>query len=164
MAANNDYPIYDGIAPSWADVIVRIQKTGLPLIEMKDIQSINTGSTVELGESRAGGRVMKRTTGSLSNEASMTLYREGFQKMLRGLKAAAPTRGNQRLISLVHFNVQIQHTPPGSDDIFEVRIKGCRYTARNLNGSEGTDADVVEVTLNPIEIADVIDGEEVVLL
>ena len=164
MPANNDYPVYNGIAPSWADVIVRVSPDGAPLIDVKDITAINTGSKVEVGEARAGGRVMKRTTGSKSDTATMTLLREGYQKLVRGLKDLAPQRGNQRLISLVHFGIQIQHTPPGSDEVFEVRLKGCRLLGRDLNGAEGTDADTVEVELNPLEIVDVIDGEEVVLL
>jgi len=164
MPANNDYPVLDGIAPSWADIVVRVTQDGAPLIEMKDIKAINTGTKVEVGYQKAGGRVMKRTTGEASAEASWTLYRSGYLNLLRGLMPLAPVRGNQRLVSLVHFQVQVQHTPPGSVEIFEYRIKGCRLMGRALNGSEGTDADTVEVSLNPIEIADMIDGVEVVML
>ena len=146
IMANNDYPVLDGIAPSWADAKVTATATGVSLIEVKDIKSI------------------KRTVGEASNEASMVLYRDGYQKLLRGLKALAPLRGNTRVISLVHFGVSFQFTPPGSAEIYETRIKGCRITGRALNGSEGTDAAEVEVTLNPIEVVDVIDGEEVALL
>lgn len=164
MAANNDFPVLDGIAPSWADIIVRVTATGTPLLEVHDIKSINTNTKVDVGVQKAGGRVMKRTAGEESSEASLTLYREGYQKLLRNLMAIAPPRGNERLISLVHFNVEIQHTPPGSVEIFIVRLKGCRILGRGLNGSEGTDPDVVEVPLHPAKIADVIDGVEVVML
>jgi hypothetical protein len=164
IMANNDYPVLDGVAPSWADVKVTASPTGAPLIEMKDIKSVNTGATVEVGTQKAGGRVIKRTVGESSYEASMVLYREGYQKLLRGLKGLAPSRGNTKVISLVHFGVAFQHTPPGSTEIYEVRIKGCRLTGRALNSAEGTDADEVEVTLNPAEVVDVIDGEEVAIL
>jgi len=167
MAINNEFPVLDGVAPSWADIIIKASPVADgSLIDIKDIQAINTGSTVEFGEQRgaSGGRVIKRTTGSVSYEASMTLYREGYQKLLRALKGSAPKRGNQRALAIVPFNIQVMHTPPGSVEIFEYRIKGCRIAGRALNGAEGTDADLVEVQLNPIEIADVIDGEEVVML
>jgi hypothetical protein len=164
MSANNDYPVYNGIAPSWADIIVRITPDGAPLIDMKDIKSINTGRKVEVGEQRAGGRVKKRTSGSGSQTASATLYRDGYQQLLRGLLALAPRRGNEAQVSLVHFGIQIQWTPPGSVEVYERRIKGCRLLGDDLNGAEGPDADTVDIELNPIEIADVIDGEEVVLL
>lgn len=164
MSAENDYPVLDGIAPSWADITVRIKGADTPLLDVKDIQAINTGTTVEVGEQKAGGRVIKRTTGEESCEASMTIYREGWNKLLRNLKAAAPLRGNQRRVSLVHFGINVQHTPQGSSEIYEYRIKGCRLTGRSLNGAEGTDADLVEVALNPIQIADMVDQEEVVML
>jgi len=166
MPANSDYPVLDGVAPSWADIVVKAVPNGAALIEMKDISAINTGVTVEVGEQKAGGRVMKTTTGEVSYESSITFYREGYQKFLRGLIAASDVgkRGDQRLSSLVHFSVQVQHTPPGSTEIFEYRLKGCRALGRSLNGAEGTDADTVEVTLHVKEIVDVIDGVEVAAL
>jgi hypothetical protein len=167
---NNDYPILDGVAPSWADIIVRVTPDGAPLLEVKDIAAINTNTTVEVGEQRgaSGGRVVRRTTGQVSYEASMTLYRSGYQKFIRGLKAAAEAaglvRGNQFLIALVHFGVQVQHTPINDAELYEYRMKGCRFLGRDLNGAEGTDADQVEIALNPIEIVDIIDGAEVTCL
>lgn len=162
--ANNDFPVLDGVAPSWADVIVRASPVGAPLIETKDISAINTGATVEVGEQRRGGRVYKRTTGSSSYEASMTLYYSGWTKLISGLVALAPVRGNQRIISLVHFGLQVQYTPPGSAEIFEYRVKGCRILGRTINGAEGNDATSVEVALSTIEIVDMIGGREVVIL
>lgn len=166
MAINNEFPVLDGIAPSWADIIVRATPAGAPLIDMKGIKSISTGTVVEVGEQRgaSGGRVLKRTTGSKTDEASSTVYRDEYQKLIRNLAAIAPKRGNQRIVSLVHFGMQCQHTPPGSSEIFEFRIKGCRLLGRTLASEEGNDADTVDLTLNPIEIADMIDGVEVVFL
>jgi len=164
---NNDYPVLNGVAPSWADIIIRATPEGAPLLDIKDIAAINTNTAVEVGNQygASGGRLIRRTTGQVSYEASMTLYRSGYQKFIRGLKVAAETagfvRGNQVLISLVHFGIQVQHTPINDVEIYEYRIKGCRFLGRDLNGAEGTDADQVEVALNPIEIVDMIDGKEV---
>lgn len=162
--ANNDYPALDGVAPSWADIIVKASPAGAPLIEMKDIKGINTGITLDIGVQKAGGRVKKRTTGDLGQEASLVLYREGWLKLQRGLMAVAPTRGNQVIIGVVHFGVQIQHTPPGSTEIFDLRLKGCRIAGRTFNSAEGPDAEEVEVPLSVIEIVEMIDGKEVVIL
>jgi hypothetical protein len=156
-----DYPVLDGIAPSWADIAVRVSPLGGNLIEIGDIAAIDTGWDVEVGEQREGGLVIKRTTGSVTSEATMTLYASGWQKLLRGIKALAPLRGNQRLISLVHFGVNVQFTPPGADDILEFRIKGCRIIGRKIAAAEGTDAQQVEVPLSPLQVVDVIDGEEI---
>jgi hypothetical protein len=166
MAVSTDFPVLDGIAPSWADIIVRATPAGGALIEMKDISAINTGRSVEVGEQKgaSGGRVIKRTTGEAKYEGSLTLYRSGYQKLLRGLMELAPSRGNQRIISLVHFGIQVQHTPPGDVEIYEYRLKGCRLIGGTVNSAEGTDADTVEVPLSVLEIVDMIDGVEVVML
>lgn len=166
MAINNEFPVTDGIVPSWADVIVRATPAGGDLIDMKGIKSISTGVTVEVGEQRgaSGGRVMYRTTGSKTDECSSTLYRNQYQGMVRNLAKIAPKRGNQRVIGLVHFGMQVQHTPPGSSEIFEFRVKGCRLLGRTLASEEGNEADTVDLNLNPLEIVDMIDGEEIVFL
>jgi hypothetical protein len=156
-----DFPLIDGVAPSWADVAVRISGVGIPLIEMGDISALSSSWTVEVGEQREGGRVIKRTRGSVSYEASMTLYASGYQKLLRGLASAAVLTGNQRAISLVTFNIIQMWTPPGGIDISQRIIKGCRILGNTQDSSEGTDAMQYELPLSPIAIVDVIDGVEV---
>lgn len=160
------FPSLNEIAPSWADIGVTCAIFDGPLVELADIAAINWSDTVEVGEQRgaSGGRVMKRTTGSLSSEASMTLYRSGARKLVRNLASVALSFGNQKRISLVGFDIEIQHTPPGEAEIYVVRIKGCRLLGRSLSMAEGTDADKVEIALSPLYIAEFIDGEEVVLL
>lgn len=170
MAVHNEFPLYNGIAPSWADAICKVTGTDIELLELKDIAAINTSRSLEVGEQRglSGGRVMKRTTGATSQEASLGLYRSGFDAFIRRLVAAAEsqghTRGNEILISLVHFDFQWLYTPPGSALIFERRLYGCRYMGDTMNTAEGIDADQVECPLSVIKIADIIDGKEVVLL
>ncbi len=176
-------PLINGVAASWADVSVRISPSAPgggavgavigalasavagPLLEIGDIQAIDSGSTVELGEQREGGRVIARTRGSELNEASMKLYARGYQKFLKGLLAVAPrNRQGQAQISLVAFTINVQYSPPGIVDILEFDLRGCRILGRNLNGAEGNDATVVEVPLNPLEVVDKINGVEIVLL
>lgn len=173
-----DFPILDGIAPSWADITVRITPGGAgaggvvgaiagavggPLLNMGDISKIDSGWDVKLGEQREGGRVIKRTRGTATHEASMTLYASGYQKLLRGLAIAAPLNAKgQKTISLVTFLIHVVWTPPGAVDLLEYKIKGCRIIGRKIAAAEGEDAQQVEVPLSPIEVVDVIDGVEVV--
>jgi hypothetical protein len=176
-----DNPLINGFAPSWCDIAVRISPGGGPLIELGDIASIDYNGSVEIGEQREGGRVVNRTRGSVTYEASMTLYASGYQKLLAGLVAAAPLRGAQSLLSLAVFSINIQFTPPtgggvagqaigavagalGVGGIFETRLKGCRVIGRNISAAEGNDAQQVEVPLSVIEIVDVIGGKEIVLV
>lgn len=167
---NQAYPSLNDIAPSWADIGVNFAVSGGAVLDMADIKSLKWSRKSEVGEQRgaSGGRVMARTTGSGSQEASAVLYRSGMRKLIKGLMAQAQTnglvRGNQVIISLVSFDITIQHTPPGETEIYEVHIKGCRYLGDSDDMKEGNDADTIELTLNPIEIANIINGKEVVLL
>lgn len=170
------YPTLDGFAPSWADISVTLVPFAGPLqgvadaasaalFEMSEIAAVNSGATVEVGSQRGpGGRVRKRTTGSVDYESSVTFYRSGFQGFLRRIKDVAPLEGNQRRVSLVTFNLNFVHSAPGDPNLYEVRLKGCRYLGRTLNTAEGTDPDQVEVPLSVLQVVDVIDGEEVVPL
>jgi hypothetical protein len=170
MSLNQEYPVIDGIVPSYADIKCSITPQGAPLIEMVDIKNISSGSTLEVGEQvgATGGRVKARTTGKSKHEASMTLYFTGFNKLIDGLAqaalAAGHTRGNQVVIGVVQFGITLIWTPPGSSDIFERRLKGCRYMGDKLDASEGTDAQGVDVALNPLENVYMRNGKEIVIL
>jgi hypothetical protein len=87
-----DNPLINGFAPSWCDIAVRISPGGGPLIEIGDIAAIDYNGSVEIGEQREGGRVVNRTRGSSSYEASMTLYASGYQKLLAGRLCAVRSR------------------------------------------------------------------------
>lgn len=157
-----DFPVYDGVAPSWADFALRISGTNINLCEVGDVAACSFGWTVEVGEQREGGRVIKRTRGSVSNEGSITFYASGWQKVMRALLQAAPRNAkSQAQLSLVHFDVHRIWTPPGSTDLLEDKAKGCRILGRTIDASEGDDAQQVEVPLSVLELVDVIDGVEI---
>lgn len=167
--ANNDYPILDGVAPSWADFVLRIQPSGVALVTAKDVKSLSSGSSVEVGTQMAGGRPKRVTTGSLGHECSITLYLSGAQVFERALKDAAVAAGYVRdggvaQISLVRFQIDYLFTPPGTDDIWERRLKGCRLLTDSEAPAEGTDATTVDYTFFVMERTKIIDGVEVSLL
>lgn len=164
--ANQAYPSLNDIEPSWADIAVTITPYEGSILDVVDIAGIKWTRKVEVGERRgaSGGRVMARTTGSGSQEASASFYRSGYRRLIRALMEKAPRRGNQVLISRVGFNIMIHHTPPGEVEIYTTNIKGCRFLGDSDDMKEGDEADKIEVTLNPIEVAQLIDGEEIVLL
>jgi hypothetical protein len=163
---NQAFPSLNDIEPSWADIAVTFTVFGGDALDMADIASLKWDDKVATGERRgaSGGRVMARTTGELTSSASAELYRGGHRRLIKSLMAKAPQRGNQRLISLVGFDILIQHTPPGESEIYQVKLTGCRLLGRSLDMKEGTDADKVSVELNPLGIVEIINGLEVVLL
>jgi hypothetical protein len=137
---------------------------------MKMIKAINMGRTVEIGKVRGahGGRVVARTTGQSEYTYTMTLLRPGFEQLIEALAASASsfaTRGNQIAISLVFFSADIIWTAPGATQKSHRRCKGLRIIGDTNNPTEGTDADELEVTCDPIEIVDVLaNGKEVLML
>lgn len=163
---NQAYPSLNDIEPSWADIAITQTVDGGALLGLEAIASLKWSRKVEVGVRRgaSGGRVMARTTGQVSYEASAVFYRSGLRAMIKALMAVAPSRGNQLIISLVPFDIMVQHTPPGETEIYQVNIKSCRFLGDADDMKEGSDADKVEVTLNPIEIANIINGQEVVML
>lgn len=164
--ANQAYPSLNDIAPSWADIAATFTVYEGSVLEMIDFAGIKWARKLEPGEQKgaSGGRVMARTSGDVSFEASATLYRSGYRKLLKALIEKAPLRGNQRKIGVVGFDILIQHTPPGESEIYQVKIKGCRFLGDSDDMKEGNEADKIEITLNPIEIVNIVDGEEVVLV
>jgi hypothetical protein len=166
MAIKQSFPSINDIACSWSDIAITFTVAGGLTLTVEDISAIKWSRKVDVGVQKgtSGGRVMARTTGEGSQEASATFYRSGLGKLEDALSAVAPQRGNQRVISAVGFDILIQHTPLGSTQIFTTKIKGCRYLGDSDDMKEGSDADQIEVTLNPIEIVRIKNGVEIVLL
>ena len=160
------YPSINDFAPSWADVAVTFTVDGGDALDMVDIAGIKWTRKTEVGKQRgaSGGRVMARTTGQGDFEASITLYRSGLRKLETSLAKKAPSRGNQKRIGLVAFDILIQHSVPNDPEIYTTKIKGCRYLGESEDNKEGTDPDKVECTLDPIDIVRIVDGQEIAII
>lgn len=159
--ANQAYPNINGDVCSWADIAVSINVPGGAEMPMFDLEALKWSDKVDVGEQRgtSGGRVMGTTSGSLSSEATASLSRKGAKQLIAALEAAALTlpgavRGNRVKISGVRFNIHVQHTPLGSEEIFESMLSGCRFLGRSHDYKQGNEAEMVEITLNPIEVAE----------
>lgn len=143
-----DYPSLQDIEPSWADITISFPIYGGNTVVTKDIAAIKWSDKVDVGVTRGtnGGRKTKRTTGLYDCESTVTFYRAGWRAVRDVLVAK-----NKR-ISLVGFDILIQHTPPGESRIYNVKIAGCRVLGRAADMSESADADKVEVPVNPMII------------
>lgn len=161
-----EYPSFNDVEPSWADVNVTATVSGGSLVQTSDIAAVKWSRKVEVGlkKGTSGGRVMSRTQGDITYDASLTFYRGGLRRLVRALVEKAPSRGNQKRISLVGFDVMLQHTPFGETDIYQTKWKGCRYLGDSEDMSEGNDADQIEVPISTLEIVNIIDGVEILLI
>lgn len=155
-------------ASSWANAKIAITPYDGVTLDDADVSAISHSGSVEVGEQKKGGRVVARTEGEVKYEGSIKLYRSGLKKIVNAIVAAAPEyaiRGNQIRISLVGFDIDIDHSPPGVTSIQHTRMKGCRLIGYTDDMAEGPDADQIDLPLSVIENCNVLpDGREVVLL
>jgi hypothetical protein len=159
MPTQQAFPTVNEHECSWADIGLTINIAGGKTVQGIDWEGIKYSRKVEVGESRgtSGGRVMKRTAGSESVEASGSTTRSGWIALIEAIEEAAATepkfvRGNEVAISGVAFDILIQHTPVGSDRIYTTKLVGCRYLGDSDDMKQGNEADMLELTLNPIRI------------
>lgn len=141
---DQEYPTLQDVEPSWADVKLSFPVYGGETVITNDLAAVKWSDKVDVGLVRGtnGGRKSKRTTGLYDCEASVTFYRSGWRAFRKVLAAKNPK------ISLVGFDILIQHTPPGETEIFNVKIVGCRVTGRSVDMSESADAEKIEIPLN----------------
>ena len=164
--ANQAFPLLNGVAQSWSDIGITLQLHDGPQKIDLDFADLKHESLVEVGEMYgvSGGRIMRRTTGRVKDTASMTLYVGSADTFEETLCDVAPTRGDEHLISLVYFDIIVQHTPPGATDIRKIEILGCRWIKRAEAYAEGVDPDKSEIDLSIAKIVKTINGKKSVLL
>jgi hypothetical protein len=143
---------------SWADIECTLLIPNGPSITIEDVEGWKWASKLEVGESRgvSGGRPRKRTRGSASHEASATATRGGWMALGEAIETAAialgQQRGDQVIIGGVAFDVLLQHSPLGDTRIYSVKLVGCRLLGDSSDMKQGSEADMVELTLNPLNI------------
>lgn len=165
----NEYAVTNEISPSWTDVEVTITPADGPVLEATEIESISSGSNLELGVDSNGGIPVRTTTGKLSHEAAMTVTLQGALKFFRALKDVALSKGYRRgkvvQISKVFFTVEYRWVLSDNDDeLYVRRLKSCRLLSDSDSASNGTDSTKVELKFHVGDRVKVVDGEEVGLI
>ncbi len=141
-------------AASFADLTVRLAAgNSAPLLELGGITDFEFTRTTELGEQREGGRAISHTHGSTSYSASMSIAVIGYHALMTAFTLAASSRRGKKLTGMVPFNAQIAFSPLGEDRICKWRMKGCRIIEDGVTATDSTDAQVVTLTMKPLEIS-----------
>jgi len=143
---------------SWADLTANLISPGGATVPILDFEGVKWSRKNERGESRGtSGRVKKRTRGSPSCEASATASRGGWMLLLEAIETAALELGLVRddkvIIGGVDFDLLLQHTPLGDSRIYCVKLTGCSLDGDSSDMKQGNEADMIELVLNPLEIA-----------
>jgi hypothetical protein len=161
----------NGRAVSWSELEATANiGGGIPLIQ-PDLKSCDHESKVDRGEKRgaSGGRVVARTTGAVSNSASATWYRAGLRDFKKALSNAAVSAGHVNSdghvqLSKVPFDLVITHSYEDDPEIYVVKLLGCHLDKDSGKHAEGTDAETIDVDLNPLRIVEIVNGIDTVLL
>ncbi len=157
----------NGAAVSWAEIDCTLDIIGGASVPDVDFKSLDHETAVTRGDQiGAGGKVVKRTTGAPKSSASGSVYRDGLRALKRAIMTVAPADSAGRLqLSKVAFNLIIKHSMPGETEIYTLKLLGCHLDKNAFKHDSGsTDADTVDIDLNPIDIVEIIDGVETVLL
>lgn len=155
---SEDFPTLNGEAQGWFNAQIFVQGYGGVELAAADLKDISWSETVEVGEQRStGGRLKARTVGQNKCEAKATWYADGYDAFITNLATIANALGRvdssgAAQISLVGFDILIQHTPLDQSWITEKKIMGCRMLSDSGQSGEGTDAETVETGLNPTRI------------
>lgn len=160
-------PTLNGTAPSWAEIETTINVVGGETLQTVDYSAINWESKVTRGKQKgaSGGRTRKRTKGEIENSADAEFYRDGLRTFKKKLAAVAPKdEAGRPMLSQVTFDVIIKHSVADDPEIYVVKLLGCHLDGNSGKHAEGPDADKVGVDLNPLEVVEVIDGQDTVLL
>lgn len=162
---------FNGRAVSWAEINLTLNVLGGATINTIDIKSLDHEAKVDRGEQRgaSGGRVLKRTTGQITNTAAATFYKDGLRDLKKELVKAAESAGyvdsqGRAQLSKVTFDMVVKHAFEDDAEIYCTKLNKCHLDKDSEKHAEGTDPETVDVDLNPIEIVEVIDGKDTVLL
>ncbi len=143
---------------SWADIAINILAPGGATVPLLDIEGWKWSRKNERATTRGtSGRPKKRTRGSPDFEGSASATRAGWMVVLEALEVMAEELGLVRddkvIIGGVDFDVIIQHTPLGDSRIYTAKLSGCSLDGDSSDMKQGNEADIIELTLNPLEIA-----------
>jgi hypothetical protein len=143
---------------SWADLSCTLIVPGGPTVSIVDIEGWKWSRKNERAISRGtSGRPKKRTRGQPDYEGSATATRGGWMILLEAIEAAAVALGRVRddkvMIGGIDFDVLLQHTPLGDSRIYSVKLTGCSLDGDSSDMKQGSETDLIELVLNPLEIA-----------
>lgn len=144
---------------SWADLEAVLNVPGGASLNLYDFEALKWGRKLEVSGTKgmSGGRPMKRTRGDASYEGSATASRAGWMILLSALETAAVAlslaRGDRVPIGVIEFDLLLQHSPLGDPQTYAVKMSGCRLLGDASDMKQGPEADMIELELNPIEVA-----------
>lgn len=159
-------PIMGSWSSSSGDLLVTILPDGGEPIDDVDIVSLSWNTTISRGAQKKRGVKVAHTVGSPEHAASMEVYASGWIAIRRALIAQAKERGfadDTIRVGSVKFGVLCKRKPIDATDFEILLIEGCVIDDVGESFEESEDPHMVSITLNPLRIFQIVDGEKVCL-
>jgi hypothetical protein len=155
-----DYSTLASQARSWADVIATIVIHDGETIDDVDIAALSVGSARSRGTQNKHGRPYARTRGTTTYSGSITFYDSGWDAVIPALQAQAVSKA----IDLfdVSFDIIVKRKAVDSTDVSTHIVRDCVIDENAWDFSEGDDPDQTPITLNVMQLVQIVNGEEVV--
>lgn len=155
-----DYSTLASQARSWADLLATIAIHDGETIEDVDIASLNVGATRSRGAQMKHGRKYARTRGTTEYSGSVAFYDSGWSAFMPALVRAASAKGVP--IFDVGFDIIAKRKAVDSTSVATLIVRDCVLDEDSWDFAEGEDPDQTAVTLNVMQVVEIVDGEEVV--
>lgn len=160
----NDYPMIREAYVGWAEISVGIDIAEGDSISTKDFSAVDWSQKLEPGDvPGAGPNLLGRTTGMYGCDGTFTMYRAAYHKLVKSLAQKSERYGT------VVFDVTVSWSPleadnATSDNVFTVKLIGCRIKEEQASNAPGSDAAAVVVPLSLSRVVNVVDGRELSLV
>mgnify|MGYP000891203712 CR=1 FL=1 len=159
-------PVMGNWSSSTGDLITTILPDGGEPIDDVDVVSVSWNTTISRGAQKKRGVKVAHTIGSPEHTASIEVYSSGWIAMRRALIAQSKARGfadDTIRIGNIKFGVLCKRKPIDALDFEILLIEGCVIDDLGESFEESEDPHTVPLTLNPLRIFQIVDGEKVCL-
>lgn len=155
-----DYSTLASQARSWADLLATIVIHDGETLEDVDIASLSVGASRSRGTQLKHGKKYARTRGTTDYSGSVTFYDSGWDAFMPAMQAQASAK-NLALFD-VSFDIIVKRKAVDSTDVSTHIVRDCVIDEDSWDFSEGDDPDQTAITLNVMQLVQIVDGEEVV--
>lgn len=128
---------------------IEVQFAGKTIVEL---QSVDYGTSRDRGDVYGTGvKRLARTQGQEKNEASCQVTREGYQDLLTKLRQLGQQQNPVTGIQDTPFSVVVSFQEAGQPRVVDT-LSGCLIDENKLSSKVGSDATMVDLTLNVMDI------------
>jgi len=153
---------------SFSEVKATAHVPGGESFEMTDWKDITWKTAVTVGKTRSRGTPNRRTSGISDFTAAAIFYRGGKIAVINQLAIIAEANdlirdGDMVMWGMVEFDLEITFSYPGEDQISTIVLEGCRFIDDDEKSSEGEAPQEAALTIDPMNIYELINGRKCVL-